>query len=60
MVVGGVAPRLGVAGELLAKRKLDDRLLPATPEEGQNRAKKKRREGGHSLHGVRNLGRYPG
>jgi hypothetical protein len=29
-----------VGGELLAKGKLDDRLLPATSEEGQNQAKK--------------------
>ena len=31
--------RLGVGGELLAKGQLDDRLLPATSEEGQNAAK---------------------
>jgi hypothetical protein len=32
--------RLGVGGELLAKGKLDDRLLPATLEEEQNTVKK--------------------
>jgi hypothetical protein len=31
--------RLGVGGELLAKGKLDDRLLPTTSEEGQNTEK---------------------
>ena len=37
--VGPVA-RLGVGGELLAQGKLDDRLLPATSEEGQDTAEK--------------------
>jgi hypothetical protein len=30
---------MGVGGELLAKGQLDDRLLPASSEEGQNAAK---------------------
>jgi len=36
----GPESRLGVGGELLAQGKLDDRLLPATSEEGQDTAEK--------------------
>ena len=36
----GPGSRLGVGGELLAQGKLDDRLLPATSEEGQDTAEK--------------------
>jgi hypothetical protein len=35
----GPRSRLGVGGELLAKGQLDDCLLPAASEEGQNTAK---------------------
>jgi hypothetical protein len=52
--------RSGVDGELLAKGKLDDRLLPATSEEGQNTAKKWRREAEQGLHGARDSARFPG
>ena len=55
----GLRPRLGVGCELLPQGQLDDRLLIAASEEGENRAKEHRREIEQSLHRERDAAPFP-
>ena len=55
----GLPSRLGIRCELLPQGKLDDRLLIAASEEGENRAKEHRREIEESLHRERDAAPFP-